>query len=98
MELAILSRKYGEFYAPAFSIRVGADDLIRDSLVAVTQVEAELVLGAASRFSFTIVGAYSIEKRAFYTGRGKNLLDLLGFGTESTSAWAMATRARCRAS
>lgn len=80
MELATLSKKYAEFYAPAFSIRVGADDLIRDALVAVSQVEAELVLGAASRFSFTVVNAYSIDKRAFYTGRGKNLLDLLNFG------------------
>lgn len=82
MELATLSKKYGDFYAPAFSLRVGADDLIRDALVAVTQVEADLVLGAASRFSFTVVNAYSIEKRAFYTGRGKNLLDLLTFGAD----------------
>jgi phage protein D len=82
VELRTLSRKYGEFYAPAFSIRVGADDLIRDALVAVSQVEADLVLGAASRFSFTVVDAYSIEKRAFYTGYGKNLLDLLTFGAQ----------------
>ncbi len=82
MELATLSRKYGEFYAPAFSIRVGADDLIRDALVAVAQVEADLVLGAASRFTFTVVNAYSIKKRAFYTGRGENLLDLLTFGAQ----------------
>jgi phage protein D len=82
VELATLSKKYGEFYAPAFAIRVGADDLIRDSLVAVSAVEADLVLGAAGRFSFTVVNAYSIEKRAFFTGRGKNLLDLLTFGSE----------------
>lgn len=82
MELANLSKKYGEFYAPAFSIRVGADDLIRDALVAVGGVEADLVLGAAGRFSFTVINAYSIEKRAFFTGRGRNLLDLLTFGAE----------------
>jgi phage protein D len=82
VELATLSRKYGEFYAPAFAIRVGADDLIRDALVAITQVEADLVLGAASRFTFTVVNAYDIEKRAFYTGRGRNLLDILTFGAE----------------
>jgi phage protein D len=82
VELATLSRKYGEFFAPAFSIRVGADDLIRDALVAISQVECDLVLGAAGRFSFTVGHAYSIEKRAFYTGRGKNLLDLLPFGAE----------------
>ncbi len=82
MELATLSKKYGEFYAPAFSLRVGADDLIRDALVAVSQVEADLVLGAAGRFSFTVVNAYNMDKRAFFTGRGKNLLDLLTFGAE----------------
>jgi len=82
VELATLSKKYGDFYAPAFSLRVGANDLIRDELVAVSQVEADLVLGAASRFSFTVGQAYSIAKRAFYTGRGKNLLDLLTFGAE----------------
>lgn len=82
MELATLSKKYGEFYAPAFAIRVGADDLIRDLVVAVSQVEADLVLGAASRFSFTVTNAYSSDKRAFYTGRGRNLLDILNFGAE----------------
>ncbi len=82
MELATLSKKYGEFYAPAFSVRVAARDLIRDELVAVTQVETELVLGGAGRFSFTIVNAYNIGRRAFFTGRGKNLLELLAFGAE----------------
>jgi uncharacterized protein len=82
VELATLSKKYGEFFAPAFSIRIGREDLIRDALVAVSQVEADLVLGAAGRFSFTVVNAYSMQKRAFYTGRGKSLLDLLTFGAE----------------
>ena len=80
MELTALSRQYGEFYAPAFAVRIGAQDLMRDALVAVSQVEAELVLGAASRFSFTIVNAYDIGKRAFFTGRGRPLLELLNFG------------------
>jgi uncharacterized protein len=82
VELATLSKKYGEFYAPAFSVRVATRDLIRDELVAVTQVETELVLGGAGRFSFTIVNAYNIGRRAFFTGRGKNLLELLAFGAE----------------
>jgi phage protein D len=82
VELATLSRKYGDFYAPAFSIRVASEDLVRDTLVAVNQVEADLVLGAAGRFSFTVGQAYSIQKRAFYTGRGKNLLDILTFGAD----------------
>lgn len=82
MELAKLSRKYGEFFAPAFSVRVAAEDLVRDALVAVTQVEADLVLGGASRFSFTVVNAYDIARRAFFTERGRNLLEILTFGAE----------------
>ena len=82
MELATLSDKYGEFFAPTFSVRVGGEELVRDALVAVTQVESELVLGGASRFNFTVVNAYDIEKRAFFTERGRNLLDILTFGAE----------------
>ena len=29
-----------------------------------------------------MVNTYDIEKRAFYTGRGRNLLDILTFGAE----------------
>ena len=82
MELAALSSKYGDFYAPAFSIRLGNDDLVRDLLVAVTQVEADLVLGAASRFSFTVVDSYDLDLRMFKSERGSNVLDLLAFGTQ----------------
>lgn len=82
MELAALARSYGELYAPAFTLRLGGDDLVRDLLVPVSQCEADLVLGASSRFSFTVVHAYSTEKNAFLSGRGRSVLDLLGFGTE----------------
>lgn len=82
MELATLSRQYGDFYAPAFSVHVGGRDLMRDLLVPVAQVEVDLVLGAASRFSFTVVDSYSFEKHAFLSGRGRDLIDLLAFGAE----------------
>ena len=82
MELAALSSRYGDFYAPAFALRVGGADLVRDLLVAVSQVEADLVLGAAGRFSFTVVDAYSIESHSFVSGRDQGVLDLLAFGTE----------------
>jgi phage protein D len=82
MELVALSRQYGHFYAPAFTIRVGGDDLTRDLVVAVSQVEVDLALGAASRFSFTVSDCYSQKLRAFQTGRGRNLLEILAFGAE----------------
>lgn len=82
MDLAALSSKYGAFYAPAFAVRLGRSDLVRDELLAITQVEADLQLGAAGRFSFTIANAYDLDKHAFLTGRGKAALDLVTFGAE----------------
>jgi hypothetical protein len=82
MELSTLSDRYGSFYAPAFSLRLGNDDLMRDLLIPVSQVEVDLVLGAAARFSFTVVNTYSIKAHAFQTGRGADLLNLLKFGSE----------------
>jgi phage protein D len=82
MDLATLSRQYGDFFVPAFSVKVAGDDLVRDTLVAVSQVEVDMMLGGAAHFSFTVVNAYSIEMRAFATGRNKKLLDILSFGAE----------------
>ena len=82
MELSTLSERYGSFYAPAFAVRLASDDLMRGLLVPVSQVEVDLVLGAAARFSFTVVNSYSIKAHAFLTGRGAKLLDLLKFGAE----------------
>ncbi|MHB9833301.1 phage late control D family protein [Paraburkholderia terrae] len=81
-QLADLSARYGTFYAPAFSVRVGSDDLVRDLLLAVSQIEVELVLGAASRFSFTVCDCYDHEGHQFQTGRGVDPLKLLEFGTQ----------------
>jgi phage protein D len=82
MELAALARGYGDFFAPAYAVRVGRDDLMRDLLVPVSQVEVEMVLGAASRFTFTVTNAFSHKLRAFKSGRGADVLSLLTFGAE----------------
>jgi uncharacterized protein len=82
MELATLARTYGDFYAPSYAVRIGRDDLMRDLLVAVSQIEVDLVLGTASRFSFTVSDCYSHKLQAFLSGRGADLLDLLAFGAE----------------
>lgn len=82
MQLVDLGDQYGAFYAPTFAVRVARQDLVRDELVAVSQVEVDLELGAAARFSFTVVNAYSLQDHAFLSGRGKPLLDLLAFGAE----------------
>lgn len=82
MELAALARGYGDFYAPAYAVRLGRADLMRDLFVAVSQVEVDLVLGAASRFTFTLTDCYSHKLQAFKTGRGGDVLGLIGFGAD----------------
>ena len=83
MELATYAERYRDFYAPAFAVRVGGSDLMRDLNVAVAQIEVDMVLGAASRFSFTVCDCYSEKLHAFRTGRGQDLLKVLTFGAET---------------
>ena len=82
MELAAYARPYQDFYAPAFAIRLGRTDLMRDCAVAISQVEVDLAMGSAARFSFTVTGCFSHELRQFRTERVEDLLDLLKFGAE----------------
>jgi Bacteriophage probable baseplate hub protein len=82
MELATLSKTYADFYAPAYAVRVGGEDLLRDVVVSVSQVEADLQLGSASRFSFTLTDCFSQKLHSFRTGRGDALLELVEFGAE----------------
>jgi phage protein D len=82
MDLQALASTHGEFYAPAFALRIGVADLVRDLLIPVSQVEADLELGKTGAFSFTVADAYDIEHGGFVTGTGRPLLPLLDFGTE----------------
>lgn len=82
MELQAFAKTYGEFYAPRYTLMLGGVDLIRDLLLAISGVEVELKLRAASRFSFTIADAYDHEYQVFRTGRGGDLLKLLAFGAD----------------
>jgi phage protein D len=82
MKLADLSSGYGNFYAPAFMLRLGGMDVVRQLLVAVSQVEVELVMDAASQFSFTLVDCYDQELGRFLTGHGDDLLEVLTLGAE----------------
>ena len=86
MELATLSERHGAFYVPAFVVAVGDQSLTDELLIGVSQVEVDLALGAAGRFSFTIVNTYDLEAHAFMSGTGKNVLDLLKFGASVTVA------------
>lgn len=82
MELVDLSEEYGNFYAPAFAVRLSRADVVRDLLVAVSQVEVDLVMNAPSSFSFTLANCYNLEKGRFETGHGEDLLELLALGAD----------------
>ena len=82
MELVDLSKGYGNFYAPAFTVRLAGTDVVRELLVAVSQVEAELVMNAASHFTFTLSECYNLKSGQFETGRGQSLLEILTLGAE----------------
>ncbi len=82
MRLVDLSTKYGNFYAPAFTVRLAGADVVRDLLVAVSQVEVELVLDKASSFSFTLSDCYSHKLNEFRTGKGDDLLAQFTLGAE----------------
>lgn len=82
MELVDLSRTYGNFYAPAFCVRVGGVDVVRDLLVAVSQVEVGLVMNSASNFTFTLSDCYSYKSHSFLSGRGADILQIFTLGAE----------------
>lgn len=80
MDLSVASSQRGAFYAPAFTVKVGGRDLTHDHAIGVNQVEVDLTLGGAGRFSFTVVNTFDIERRSFVSGFGLPVLDVLTFG------------------
>src|SRR5688572_4955534 len=78
MDLPSLEARYGNFYAPAFKVKVGGKDLVRDLFLSVTQVEVDLEQSAAGHYSFTIANAFDWEAREFVAGAGNSRVDLLG--------------------
>jgi hypothetical protein len=84
MDLAALSSRDGAFYVPAFVVRVDGRSLTDDLGIGVSQVDVDLTLGAAGRFSFTVVDTYDMEKRLFLSAYGAPVLDVLKFGAAVT--------------
>ena len=81
-QLATLARNYGDFYAPAYAVRLGGKDVMRELLIPVSQVDVDLTLGTASRFSFTVTNCYDRALQIFRTGSGADVLDILTFGAQ----------------
>lgn len=94
MDLRDLSSRHGAFYAPAFIVRVRGDDLTHGLAIGINQVEADLTLGAAGRFSFSVVNCYDMEQRAFRSGHGDDVLKVLEFGAEVKIGMGYGDRSR----
>jgi len=80
MDLAALSSAHGAYYAPAFAVRLAGQSLTHRLGIAVSQVEVDLKLAAAGRFSFTVVNTFDNTRHEFVTAFGTEVLDLLTFG------------------
>lgn len=80
------SASRGDFYVPGCTVKVGGRDLVRELEIAFTQAEVDLVLGGAGRFSLTVTNCFDLERRAFVSGTGAPILDLLTFGAPVTIA------------
>jgi len=80
MDLSDFSNSNGAFYAPAFQVKIGGQSLTHALGVAGTQVEVDLALGAARRFSFTCANTFDDKQHSFLTTYGQPVLELLKFG------------------
>lgn len=89
MDLKAISSTFGDFYVPAFLIKVGSKDLIRDLYLTVTSLEIDFKEKAAGRFSVSIANSFDWETREFVARRGEervNLIDLFAFGSQIEAA------------
>lgn len=94
MNLAELSGRHGNFYAPAFRITVDGNDIIQALGIGISSVEVDRSLGALGRFSFTAVGTYSLRDRAFLRRGTNQVLDVLRFGARVSIALGYGDQSR----
>ena len=89
MDLKALESKFGDFYVPAFAIKVGSQDLIRDLYLTVTSLEIDFKEKAAARFSVSIANSFDWKAKEFVARRGEervNLIKLFAFGSRIEAA------------
>jgi phage protein D len=84
MDLRTLSKSYGDFYVPSFTVKADKQDLVRELFLTVTSVEIDLKEKAAAHFTFAIAGAFDWQSREFVAHKQEervDLLDLFAFGS-----------------
>ena len=77
MDVETLEKRHSDFFAPAFVVKVGGDDLVRDLFLTVSSVKVDLKEKAAGRFDLTVTNAFSWEHREFVAGADEERVDLL---------------------
>ncbi len=85
MDVETLEQKHSDYFAPAFVITVGGDDLVRDLFLTVASINVDLKEKTAGRFSITVTNAFNWEHREFVAGETEervDLLELFAFGAE----------------
>jgi len=86
VDVETLEQKHSDYYAPAFVVTVGGEDLVRDLFLTVASVNVDLQENAAGRFSITVTNAFNWEYREFVAGEREeriDLLELFAFGAEA---------------
>ncbi|WP_461189952.1 phage late control D family protein [Arthrobacter sp. Z4-13] len=87
MTLAELEQANNGFYVPAFSVKIGTEDVLRDFFLAITSVSVDLKEKTAGRFSFTVASSFDWNKGEFLATQRADrmdLLDLFAFGSSVT--------------
>jgi len=85
VDVETLEQIHGDYFAPAFVVTVGGDDLVRDLYLTVASVKVDLQEKAAGRFTITVTNAFNWEHREFVAGDNEeriDLLELFRFGAE----------------
>lgn len=83
MDVETLEHKHGDYFVPAFVVKLGGDDLVRDLYLTVASVSVDLKEKAAGRFTIQVTNAFDWEDREFVAGAREErieLLDLFRFG------------------
>jgi phage protein D len=76
-----IERARTNFYAPAFEIKAGGANVVRDLRLEITSVSIEQSLEGAHRFTFVVNNGFDIAQGEFLRAQGKTLPEFFEFGT-----------------
>jgi phage protein D len=77
MRLTDLEKRHGGFYVPAYVVKVGGNDVLRDLCLAVTSISVDLKEKTAGTFSFTVSNAFDWESQQFVATQNATRFDVL---------------------